>query len=95
MRLVIQRVLEGSVTVEGTKISQIGKGMVCLVGLTKGDTKELLSFWADKLLKLKLWPKIQKENEEIKSRDSGWSTGVKENNYEVLLVSQFTLYAVL
>jgi len=51
-------VLEGSVTVEGNKISEIGRGIVCLVGLTNGDSKELLTFWADKLLKLKLWPKI-------------------------------------
>ena len=78
MRIVIQRVLEGSVSVNGEKVSQIGKGIVCLVGLGENDYPELLKFWAEKIIKIKLW-----ENENKKS----WSSSVVDKQYEVLLIS--------
>ena len=55
MRIVVQRVLEGSVSVGGDKVSQIANGIVCLVGLANEDSRELVKFWADKLCRLKLW----------------------------------------
>lgn len=86
MRLVLQRVKSASVTVDNTKISSIGPGVLALVGLHENDTEENLVECSKKLLASKLW-----EN------DNGgqWRHGVKQKNYEVLCVSQFTLYGTL
>ncbi len=86
MRLVLQRVKSASVTVDNTQISSIGPGVLALVGLHENDTEENLVECSKKLLASKLW-----EN------DNGgqWRHGVKQKNYEVLCVSQFTLYGTL
>jgi len=86
MRLVIQRVKSGSVTVDGKVISAIGAGLVVLVGITTSDTEEDAQTLCRKLLNIKLF-----DNEEGKS----WTKNVREKNYQVLCVSQFTLYATL
>ena len=92
MRLVIQRVKSASVTVvtdnnNPKMVSQIGPGVLALVGLHEHDTRSDLETCCKKLLACKLWP-----NEE-----SGglWRHGVKQKGMEVLLVSQFTLYGTL
>ena len=86
MRLVLQRVKSASVTVEGNIISKIGPGVVALVGLHENDNEENLKDCCKKLLAAKLW-----EN------DNGgmWRHGVKQKNFDVLCVSQFTLYGKL
>jgi D-tyrosyl-tRNA(Tyr) deacylase len=86
MRLVVQRVKSASVTVDSQVVSQIGPGVLALVGLHEHDTATDLEYCCKKLLACKLW-----ENE------SGgmWRHGVKQKGYEVLLVSQFTLYGTL
>jgi len=86
MRLVVQKVKSASVTVEGTVISSIGPGVMALVGLHEHDTQEDMAYCCKKLLGCKLW-----EN------DNGalWRHGVKQKSYEVLCVSQFTLYGTL
>lgn len=86
MRLVVQRVKSASVTVEDKVVSQIGPGLVALVGLHQDDDATDADFCARKLLACKLW-----EN------DSGapWRQSVKQKGYDVLLVSQFTLYGRL
>ncbi|EFA76478.1 D-tyrosyl-tRNA deacylase [Heterostelium album PN500] len=78
MRAVIQRVKQGSVTVNNEVISSIGQGLVCLIGITHDDTK-VDSDWL-------LW--------DNKEANKSWDKSVKDMNYEVLFVSQFTLYAV-
>lgn len=86
MRIVIQRVKSASVTVSGEKVSSIGTGIMALVGLHENDTDDDLSYCCKKLLAAKLW-----EN------DNGgmWRHGVKQKGFEVLCVSQFTLYGTL
>ena len=86
MRLVVQRVKSASVTVEGQMVSQIGPGILALVGLHEHDERRDLQECCKKLLACKLW-----EN------DSGglWRHSVKQKGFEVLLVSQFTLYGTL
>jgi D-tyrosyl-tRNA(Tyr) deacylase len=86
MRFVIQRVLEGSVTVSNEVVGKIGKGLVVLFGLTHDDKYEDLDFAANKLLNIRLF------DDENGVR---WKYGVKELNLELLIVSQFTLYGYL
>lgn len=86
MRLVVQRVKSASVAVEGQKVSQIGPGLMALVGLHEHDTDADLQYCCKRLLACKLW-----EN------DNGgmWRHSVKQRGLECLLVSQFTLYGTL
>ncbi|BGP28366.1 D-tyrosyl-tRNA(Tyr) deacylase [Rhodotorula toruloides] len=89
MRAVIQRVKQASVTVDGQRISQIGRGILCLVGIGASDTDYESQWLATKLLALKVFP----EDEEGESW--GWKKSVVEADYEILCVSQFTLQANL
>jgi D-tyrosyl-tRNA(Tyr) deacylase len=88
MRIVVQRVKSASVTVgEGSRVvSKIGPGVLALVGLHEHDTDYDVQECCKKLLACKLW-----------SNEAGgmWRHSVKQKNYEVLLVSQFTLYGTL
>lgn len=83
MRIVIQRVLEAKVTVEGRVIGSIGKGFLLLLGVGMEDTKEIADKYIDKILKLRIF---QDENGKT-------NLSLKDVEGEVLVVSQFTLYA--
>ena len=83
MRAVIQRVSEGSVTVEDHKVAQIGKGLVILLGIAPGDTEVNAEALADKLVHLRIF-----EDAEEKMNRS-----LLDVNGEAIVVSQFTLYA--
>lgn len=86
MRIVLQRVKSASVTVEGQVVSSIGPGTLALVGLHENDTEEDLHYCAKRVLGARLWP----------SESGGqWRHGVKQRDYEILCVSQFTLYGTL
>lgn len=82
MRAVIQRVTEGSVTVNGTTTGQIDNGLVVLLGVTHEDTEKDLKFMADKVSNLRIF-----EDDQGKMNLS-----VKDVGGKVLSVSQFTLY---
>jgi D-tyrosyl-tRNA(Tyr) deacylase len=87
MRIVVQRVKSASVTVDGDMVvSSIGPGILALVGLHEHDTIADAEYCSKKLLACKLW-----ENES----GGQWRHGVKQKGYEVLCVSQFTLYGTL
>jgi D-aminoacyl-tRNA deacylase len=86
MRIVVQRVKSASVTVEGEKVSSIGPGLVALVGIHQDDTEADLHYCGKKLVGCKLW-----ENE----NGAMWRQSVKQKDYELLCVSQFTLYGTL
>jgi len=86
MKLVIQRVKSASVTVNNAQVSSIGRGILALVALHKDDTQSDLEYCAKKLLAIKLW-----ENE----NGGSWRQHVKIREYEILCVSQFTLYGTL
>lgn len=83
MRFLIQRVSHASVTVDGTVIGKINKGFLVLIGICQEDTKEQ----ADKLVKKMTGLRIF-EDEKGKT-----NLALKDVDGELLLVSQFTLYA--
>ncbi|MDF2484852.1 MAG: hypothetical protein K0R46_1020 [Herbinix sp.] len=83
MRVVIQRVLEASVTVEGHCIGAIGKGFLILLGVGQEDTKEIADKYIDKILKLRIFA----------DENGKTNLSLQEVQGEVLVVSQFTLYA--
>ena len=83
MKIVIQRVLEAEVKVEGKLISKIGKGCLVLLGVAHTDTKENADYLVKKLCKLRIFAD-EKNKMNLSLRD------VKG---ELLIVSQFTLYA--
>ncbi|XP_022850907.1 D-aminoacyl-tRNA deacylase [Olea europaea var. sylvestris] len=87
MKAVIQRVASASVEVEGCTVSAIGPGLLVLVGLHESDVESDAEYICRKVLNMRLYP----------NEKSGktWDQNVMQRNYEVLLVSQFTLYGVL
>ncbi|XP_018833546.1 D-aminoacyl-tRNA deacylase [Juglans regia] len=87
MRAVVQRVASASVEVEGRIVSEIGPGLLVLVGLHESDSDADADYISRKVLNMRLFP-----NE---NTGRGWDQNVMQRNYEVLLVSQFTLYGFL
>jgi D-tyrosyl-tRNA(Tyr) deacylase len=85
MRVVLQRVSSASVSIDERVISSIGRGLVCLVGLSRDDGLHDAEWMARKLLNVRLW-------EEGKV---AWKGSVQSMKLELLLVSQFTLYTEL
>ena len=83
MRFVIQRVSESEVKVDGEVLGKIGKGFMVLIGVSNSDTKEI----ADKMIKKMIGLRIF-EDENGKTNLSLDTVGG-----ELLLISQFTLYA--
>ena len=83
MRVVLQRVTEASVTVEGKSISQIGPGLLLLVGVAHADGEAEADWLAEKISGLR-----------IMSDDEGkMNRSVRDTGSEILAVSQFTLLA--
>lgn len=85
MKVVIQRVERAKVTVEGEVVGQIGRGLLLLVGIGKGDDEGVLRWAADKIINLRIF-----EDELGKMNRS-----LREVGGELLVVSQFTLYGDL
>ena len=83
MRLVIQRVLHAEVQVDSETVGQIQKGLLVFVGAGQNDTKEIADKYLKKLLGLRIF-----EDENGKTHLS-----LKDVDGQLLLVSQFTLYA--
>ncbi len=85
MKLVIQRVTNAKVTVENNIIGEIQKGFLVLLGVGTKDTEKEADYLVKKLIKLRVF-----EDEKGKMNLS-----VKDIQGEILIVSQFTLYADL
>lgn len=83
MRFLVQRVTEASVTVDNIVTGKIGKGFLVLIGITHSDTKDDADFLINKLLNLRVF---SDENGKM-------NLNINQVNGELLLVSQFTLYA--
>lgn len=83
MKLLVQRVSEANVKVDGKTLGEIGRGYMVLVGVSEFDTKELADRMIAKMLKLRIF-----EDSEGKTNLS-----IDDVGGELLLISQFTLYA--
>ncbi len=83
MKFVLQRVLEAKVDVDGKTVGQIGKGYLLLVGVSNEDNKEIADKMIEKVSRLRVF------------KDSEGKTNLSINDVEgeMLVVSQFTLYA--
>lgn len=83
MKLVVQRVKNASVTVEKEIVGKIDEGYLVLLGVAPTDTKEIADFLVKKLLNLRIF---EDENEKM-------NLSIRDIDGELLIVSQFTLYA--
>lgn len=83
MRVVVQRVKNASVSVEGKKISSIEKGFLILVGIEDVDTKEDVEWLTQKVVNLRVFD----------DENGIMNKSVVDVDGEILVVSQFTLFA--
>ena len=83
MRALIQRVKEGGVTIDGKTHAEIGKGLVILLGIRKGETPDAADFLAEKCMALRVF----------EDSNGKMNLSVSDIGGDVLVVSQFTLYA--
>lgn len=83
MRLVVQRVEKASVEAGGRVVGEINQGLFVLLGIKKGDTEKQADSLVEKLVKLRI---MADENDKM-------NLSVKDINSQILIVSQFTLYA--
>jgi D-tyrosyl-tRNA(Tyr) deacylase len=82
MRLVIQRVSQAKVTVDGREIGNIAQGLCLFLGIAKGDNKQNADYLAQKSAELRIF-----------EDDTGkFNRSLSEIGGEALVVSQFTLY---
>ena len=83
MKFVIQRVNHASVKVDGNVVGKIDKGYMVLIGISENDTKDIAAKMIKKMIGLRIF-----EDENGKTNIS-----LKDVSGELLLISQFTLYA--
>ncbi|NMH27246.1 D-aminoacyl-tRNA deacylase [Flavobacterium silvaticum] len=84
MRVVIQRVSEASVTVDGEIIGQIGTGLLVFVGIEDADSKEDIDWLCAKIANLRIF----------NDADNVMNLSAKDVSAELLIISQFTLHAL-
>jgi D-tyrosyl-tRNA(Tyr) deacylase len=83
MRVVLQRVSEASVTVEGEKISEIGNGFLILLGIESADDQSDIDWLVRKIINMRIFD----------DKDGKMNLSLQDKNGEALVVSQFTLHA--
>lgn len=83
MRLLIQRVRRASVAIDGREHSRIGRGLLVLVGIEQADTEEDIQWLTGKLLRLRIFD----------DENGVMNLDVQQVGGEVMIVSQFTLFA--
>lgn len=83
MKILVQRVLEARVTVDGITTGEIGNGYLLFLGVSAEDTRETVDKMLEKIARLRIF---EDENGKI-------NLNIEQARGEVLLVSQFTLYA--
>ncbi len=83
MKAVLQRVREGSVLINGTEKKSIGKGLVVLAGVAPADTEEDIAWLAKKITGLRIFT----------DKQGKMNLSVQDIDGEILLISQFTLFA--
>ncbi len=82
MRILVQRVTSGKVSIDGQTVAQIGRGLVVLLGVGQGDTEEKAAFLAEKVAQLRIF----------EDAESKFNLSLLDVKGEVIVVSQFTLY---
>ncbi len=83
MRALVQRVSRGSVAVRGERVGEIGRGLVILVGISRNDAAAAAEFLAGKIANLRIF----------EDAAGKFNLSALDVNAEILVVSQFTLYA--
>lgn len=83
MRVVIQRVTEASVTIEGNVRSAIGQGLLILLGIEEADTNEDITWLCNKITKLRIF----------NDAEGVMNLSLEDIQGEALVISQFTLHA--
>jgi len=83
MKIILQRAISASVTVDGRAVGSIVKGYAVFLGIGKGDTKEKIVKMVNKIKRLRIFPD---ENGKV-------NLSAGDINGEILVISQFTLYA--
>ncbi len=83
MKIVLQRVLEANVKVDNKIIGTIGNGLLLLVGVSENDTPETVKWLSNKIANLRVFS----------DKDGKMNLSVKDVKGEILIISQFTLYA--
>ena len=83
MRLLVQRVSSAKVDVDSKTVGKINKGFLVLIGVTHTDTREIADYLVKKLCNLRVF----------KDENSKMNLSIKDVDGELLIVSQFTLYA--
>jgi D-tyrosyl-tRNA(Tyr) deacylase len=83
LKIVLQRVKNASVSVAGEQISEIGPGLLLLVGIARGDGKAKVDWLAEKVTGLRVFA----------DAEGKMNLDVRESGGEILAVSQFTLLA--
>ena len=83
MRALIQRVVRAAVSVDGLEIGRTGRGLVLLLGVSKEDGEEDVRYLVEKVVSLRIFP------------DGGnrFDLSALDTGAEILVISQFTLYA--
>ena len=83
MKVVIQRVLRASVTINGEKVASISKGFLILLGIVNEDTQEDIKWLTNKIVNLRVFG----------DENNVMNNSLLEANGDVVVVSQFTLHA--
>ncbi|WP_372752214.1 D-aminoacyl-tRNA deacylase [Mariniflexile sp.] len=83
MKIVIQRVLKASVSIEGKEVASISNGLLVFIGIVEGDTSEDIKWLSNKVSNLRIF-----------SDENGvMNKSLLDINGEAIVVSQFTLHA--
>ena len=83
MKLLVQRVSEAKVKVDGATLGEIGRGFMVLIGIADSDTEEIADRMVAKMLKLRIFDDAEGKT----------NLSIDDVGGELLLISQFTLYA--